>query len=86
MTYLYRRAIGKRTNEQFEIEFERWKNTAAKHEGDEYYMFSWRDSLQKRRPPPMVAHPPTVERIGERRKRTLSYQADKLMGRTEDPY
>ena len=86
-TWWYRRAIGYRTNQQFTDEYKRWKQTCAVGEGDEHYMFSWRDSLQKRRPPPVVSPAMSVEEAGSRKHRSMSYHAERIMrGTPGDPY
>mmetsp|Transcript_55976 Transcript_55976/g.89099 ORF Transcript_55976/g.89099 Transcript_55976/m.89099 type:complete len:471 (+) Transcript_55976:12-1424(+) len=87
MTWWYRRAVGKRSRSQFDDEFSRWKQTAAKDQGDEHYMLAWRDTLQKRRPPPVVSPAMSVEEHESRRGRTISYHAERLMrGKPGDPY
>eukprot|EP01083_Nonionella_stella_P098534 277129_1 len=86
-TWWYRKAIGHRTRRQFDDEYKRWKQTCAVHEGDEHYMFSWRDSLQKRRPPPVVSPAMSVEEAGSRKSRSMEYHAERLIrGKPGDPY
>ena len=86
-TWWYRRAIGYRTDSQFREEYKRWKQTCAVDQGDEHYMFSWRDSLQKRRPPPVVSPAMSVEEAGSRKHRSISYHAERIMrGTPGDPY